>query len=388
MVEGPITKNLSFEIGARRSWIDAFLPIFTSNNFQLSPVYYDYQAKLHWRASPRDDVDTFIFGSDDVVKLVAKGSSDPTLQAEFDSHTYFHRILARWLHKLRLARDADGDAVDRLRRAVPVQRAARQHARLRRRRDARVQPARRPAPAARAPAAPRRRHRPRRQPLVPVGQRPAARHAARGRRRRRLRRRLRLRQGDARPDHVRAVRRAQLHADQEPAHRAAAAPRDLRLPRLPDLAERLRPRLLPRRAARVRALPDQQVGGGQGGDRRLPPAARSVGVPGLVRQPGAAAAVRLALRHRRRLRSDLVAAHRGRGLLQGSAEPGRARRQPGRSQPDQRGPGARLRRRAPGAAGAVEGLLRLDLVHAVALGPQGSRPTIRGACSSTTRRTS
>ena len=99
MVEGPLTKNLSFEVGARRSWIDVFLPIFTTNDFQLSPVYYDYQAKLHWRASPRDEVDTFIFGSDDAVRVVAKGASDPTLDAAFGSHTYYHRILSRWLHR-------------------------------------------------------------------------------------------------------------------------------------------------------------------------------------------------------------------------------------------------------------------------------------------------
>ncbi len=99
MVEGPITKNLSFAVGARRSWIDAFLPIFTTSNFQLSPIYYDYQAKLHWRAPARDDVDLFVFGSDDAISVVSKGSSDPALQAAFDSHTYYHRILARWLHR-------------------------------------------------------------------------------------------------------------------------------------------------------------------------------------------------------------------------------------------------------------------------------------------------
>ncbi|MCU1278530.1 MAG: TonB family protein / TonB-dependent receptor, partial [bacterium] len=99
MLEGPLTKTLSFAVAARRSWIDAFLPIFTTNNFQLSPVYYDYQMKVRWKASPRDDVDVFLFGSDDVVNLIAKGSADPTLQAQFHSHTYYHRILARWLHR-------------------------------------------------------------------------------------------------------------------------------------------------------------------------------------------------------------------------------------------------------------------------------------------------
>jgi TonB family protein len=98
-IEGPITKNLSFTVGARRSWIDVFLPIFTTNDFQLTPIYYDYQAKLRWRASPRDDVEVFIFGSDDVLHVVSKGSADPTLQAEFDSHIYYHRILARWQHR-------------------------------------------------------------------------------------------------------------------------------------------------------------------------------------------------------------------------------------------------------------------------------------------------
>src|SRR5260370_28985180 len=91
-VEGPITKNLSFAIGARRSWIDVFLPIFTTNDFQLTPVYYDYQAKLHWRASAHDDVDVFAFGSDDQVKVVSKGPADPRLQTEFDSHTFYHRV--------------------------------------------------------------------------------------------------------------------------------------------------------------------------------------------------------------------------------------------------------------------------------------------------------
>jgi TonB family protein len=98
-VEGPITKNLSFSVGARRSWIDIFLPIFTPNDFQLSPIYYDYQAKLHWRASPRDDVDVFIFGSDDQVNVVTRGSADPMLQAQFHTHTYYHRIFARWFHR-------------------------------------------------------------------------------------------------------------------------------------------------------------------------------------------------------------------------------------------------------------------------------------------------
>ena len=36
-----------------------------------------------------------------MLKLVSKGSADPTLNAQFDSHTYYHRILARWHDEVR-----------------------------------------------------------------------------------------------------------------------------------------------------------------------------------------------------------------------------------------------------------------------------------------------
>jgi hypothetical protein len=98
LVEGPITKNLSFGVGARRSWIDIFLPLVTPNNFQLSPKYWDYQGRLRWRASPRDDVDLFLFGSDDSIQVVTQ-NPNPQLSAAFDSHIYYHRGLARWTHR-------------------------------------------------------------------------------------------------------------------------------------------------------------------------------------------------------------------------------------------------------------------------------------------------
>jgi TonB family protein len=98
MIEGPIGKSVEFAVGARRSWIDALLPIFTTSDFQLSPVYYDYQARLHWRASSHDDVDLFAFGSDDAISVIAK-RPDPRTSAAFDSHIYYHRVLASWLHR-------------------------------------------------------------------------------------------------------------------------------------------------------------------------------------------------------------------------------------------------------------------------------------------------
>ena len=100
MLEGPITKTLSFAVAGRRSWIDATLPLFTSSTFQLSPVYYDYQARLSWRPSTsgRDVVDLFLFGSDDQLSLLARVKND-ALDATVDSHTFFHRALLSWAHR-------------------------------------------------------------------------------------------------------------------------------------------------------------------------------------------------------------------------------------------------------------------------------------------------
>ena len=70
MIEGPISKTVTLGVATRRSWLDKTLPYFTNNNIQLSPIYYDYQARLTWRASRRDDVDAFLLGSDDTLNVV------------------------------------------------------------------------------------------------------------------------------------------------------------------------------------------------------------------------------------------------------------------------------------------------------------------------------
>ena len=97
-LEGPVAKNVSVAVGGRYSLVQFILPAFTPNNFQLTPAYWDYQAKLHWNASPRDEVDLFIFGSDDTIRLSTR-NPNPAASAQFDSHTFYHRGLLRWLHR-------------------------------------------------------------------------------------------------------------------------------------------------------------------------------------------------------------------------------------------------------------------------------------------------
>ncbi len=98
LVEGPITKDLSFGVSARRSWIDVFLPLFTTNQFQLSPKYWDYQARLRWKPTARDELEVFAFGSDDSVEVQTK-NPNPQLSAQFNTHTYYHTVLARYQHR-------------------------------------------------------------------------------------------------------------------------------------------------------------------------------------------------------------------------------------------------------------------------------------------------
>ena len=100
MVEGPITKNLSFAVGARRC-VDRRLPAHLHAAATSSSRPSTTTIRPSCTGAPRRATTStlFIFGSDDAVKLVSKGSSDPALQAAFDSHTYYHRILARWLHR-------------------------------------------------------------------------------------------------------------------------------------------------------------------------------------------------------------------------------------------------------------------------------------------------
>ena len=97
LIEGGIGKRFSFGAAFRISVLEFFLPYFLDARSRFEPKYWDYQLKLHYKASSRDDLDLFFFGSDD---QLAVGLVDTTGGPfhEFDQHTYFHRGLFRWKH--------------------------------------------------------------------------------------------------------------------------------------------------------------------------------------------------------------------------------------------------------------------------------------------------
>jgi TonB family protein len=98
MIEAKLTKTLSLAVGVRRSTVDAWLGAVTPNNFQLVPTYYDYQAKLTWRPNVRNQLDIFLFGSDDALNLHAT-TPDPAASAAINSHIFYHRLIARFIHR-------------------------------------------------------------------------------------------------------------------------------------------------------------------------------------------------------------------------------------------------------------------------------------------------
>jgi hypothetical protein len=101
MAEGPIGNKLAFAVAARASIVGAFLKAVTrGSTLQLTTQYYDYQARLTYHPTVRDDLDLFVFGSDDAIDLV-NANQNPDLSAEFGSHTYYHRGIGSWLHRFR-----------------------------------------------------------------------------------------------------------------------------------------------------------------------------------------------------------------------------------------------------------------------------------------------
>ncbi|MCU1278027.1 MAG: TonB family protein / TonB-dependent receptor, partial [bacterium] len=98
LVEGGIGKSFSFGAAFRVSWLEFFLPYFLDQRTRFEPKYWDYQLKLHFRLSARDNLDLFFFGSDDQLDVGLTDTAGGPFR-EFAQHTFFHRGLIRWTHR-------------------------------------------------------------------------------------------------------------------------------------------------------------------------------------------------------------------------------------------------------------------------------------------------
>jgi hypothetical protein len=100
LVEGPVGAG-GFLLSARRSYIDAFLPLVLPKslglNLTAAPVYYDYQGILTYPLLG-GRLRLFAYGSDDTLTLLMKSpaAADPRIRDELSTHLAFHRLAPSW----------------------------------------------------------------------------------------------------------------------------------------------------------------------------------------------------------------------------------------------------------------------------------------------------
>ena len=97
--QGPIVDGVTFQAGARRSYIDAILRPLADTlelNFTTAPRYWDYQLKLDFRVVEDHDFVLFYFTSDDLLDLVLQDESElpPDQRGGVRIFTGFQSVIA------------------------------------------------------------------------------------------------------------------------------------------------------------------------------------------------------------------------------------------------------------------------------------------------------
>jgi len=103
-VEGPLGERTQGAIAARRSYIDLFLPLFLPNNPKdgvtaVTPIYWDYQARIDHRLLNGDQLSLFALGTDDSLAVVQKGGK-LAAPIVLDTHTGAHQLRLSWMRPL------------------------------------------------------------------------------------------------------------------------------------------------------------------------------------------------------------------------------------------------------------------------------------------------
>jgi TonB family protein len=104
LVEGPISKDWSFAVAAKRSYIDFFFSNLVPKedvSVLAAPVYWDYQAMVAYKPSETDRFRAIVYGSYDDFKLILANpaDADPEIRGQLAEYSGFHRGTVEWLHK-------------------------------------------------------------------------------------------------------------------------------------------------------------------------------------------------------------------------------------------------------------------------------------------------
>lgn len=96
--------TVTFAAAARRSYIDALLPVVldtflgSGQAIIATPVYWDYQTKIETSPLPDMTFSLFAFGSNDDLKVLSRNTGSNGFAVGFN--TTFHRLVGRWDWKL------------------------------------------------------------------------------------------------------------------------------------------------------------------------------------------------------------------------------------------------------------------------------------------------
>lgn len=104
--EGNFGKNKQhgLALGARRSYIDLLIPLFTPNaGFRIQPIYWDYQLKWVPELGDKDDFSVFVYGFQDILRIstpddVAQGTDQDT-QGDLETRYQSHRLVLHYRHE-------------------------------------------------------------------------------------------------------------------------------------------------------------------------------------------------------------------------------------------------------------------------------------------------
>lgn len=104
LAEGPVTRDVSVLVAARRSYLDFWLQnVIPAEDLAITaaPVYWDYQAAVVWKPSASDRVRLIGYGSTDELALILPEPDqfDPSVRGELGQRTGFHRGQLEWKHR-------------------------------------------------------------------------------------------------------------------------------------------------------------------------------------------------------------------------------------------------------------------------------------------------
>ncbi|HEX2733470.1 MAG TPA: TonB-dependent receptor [Polyangiaceae bacterium] len=122
LAETPLSDSTRILVGARRSWVDAWLgPVMKSGGLGVSvaPVYYDGQVLIEHDLTSKTRLRLFAFGSDDRLRLLnpTPDPYDPSDGGGLSLHTGFWRLVAssdtrpnsdiRWTNSISVGQDRE-----------------------------------------------------------------------------------------------------------------------------------------------------------------------------------------------------------------------------------------------------------------------------------------